>query len=140
MVKKFFSLVLIVILSHLGYGQTIDFERQNIGRFIQRMYENTPYEGVQLMNTGSHQYVVAVLSLDSNAYNNVSDMHRVATVKANSMISKYQNGSQIESIPIQSLRYDSDSLVVVKTSTEHIKEVSIGRVKAVELLYTFKMT
>lgn len=114
-------------------AQTIDLERQSIGRYAQRMYENTSFEGIQLVDANGGQYIIAILSLDEKDYRSRSTMNRVATVKANSMISKYFNGSNVVSSSIVHLEYDSDSLVVNSTIEDSIREVSMGQVKAVEL-------
>lgn len=138
MVKKCIIVSFLLTICAWSYSQTINFERQNLGRFVQRMYENAPFEGVQLMDTGKTQYVVAVFSLDEDAYPNAASMNRVANVKANSMVSKYLNGSQITSALVLSLKYDKDSLIVNKTATEQIREVSAGMVKSVEIFASFK--
>ena len=121
-----------------GYSQTIDNERLSLGRFVQRMYENSPFEGVQVMNTGKNQYVVVVVVLNQADYRTVFAMNRVASVKANSMVSRYLNGSKVSAKTIINLTYEADSLAINSSVSEEIREVSTGYIKSVELFNSFK--
>ena len=139
MVKKtiLFLVVSCFITCLYAKAQTIDFNRQNIGRFVQRMYENEPFENVIIVDLADVQYIVATLSLDPLVYDNVSVMNRIASTKANSMIAKYVHGSLSITRTKVDLVRDTDSLIVSGTWTEEIRESTMGQVRAVDLLASF---
>ena len=100
------------------------------------MYNNATFEGVRIVDDNKSPQLIIVLSLDPQKYGNESAMNRVAAVKAQSMASRFFNGSEI-----------SDDIIIKTTESggassteiiETIREHSAGDVKALELLTSFE--
>lgn len=134
----FFSIFL--IFNSNCICQSYNDEKVSLGNFLKRMYTETPFEGVKIVDDYSKLYLISVFSLDSSQYPNKSDMFRVAQVKAQSQASRFLNGTSItaEVIITTSETKTNDSTVIITTEIiEKIKENTMGFVKGIELLINF---
>lgn len=133
-----FAIVSSVLCCFSGtvFSQDFNEERRAFSNYLVRMYKSNPFEGVKVVNDYDNEYLLAVLSLEASKYNNQSTMNRVASVKAMSMASRYQNGSEITDDMVITIHEKSDGTVKTE-QTERITENSIGYVKALELLTNF---
>lgn len=133
-----FAIVSSVLCCFSGtvFSQDFNEERRAFSNYLVRMYKSNPFEGVKVVNDYDNEYLLAVLSLEASKYNNQSTMNRVASVKAMSMASRYQNGSEITDDMVITIHEKSDGTVETE-QTERITENSIGYVKALELLTNF---
>ena len=81
--KHFFTICLGFTLSiGLTFAQSYNQDKNSIINFIKRMYNNTPFEGVKVIDDYDASYLISVISLEKSKYPNQSVMHRVAQTNA----------------------------------------------------------
>lgn len=135
--KRTICLIAFFLPCCLIFAQGYNQERTALANFLTRMYENSPFEGVRVIDDYEHQYLMSVLLLDPSKYgNNESTMNRVAGVKAMSQASRFFNGSQITSDLIIRTSEKSDGSADTEM-IETINENSLGFVKSLEMLTCF---
>lgn len=118
-------------------GQGFNSGNSVLAKFVQRMYANTPFQGVKLLEDYDNKYLLSVIVLDPAKYgNNESTMNRIAGVKAMSEASRFFNGSQITTDLIITTREDGDKNTTTEM-LEKINEQSIGYVKTLSQLTNF---
>lgn len=135
--KKITALgVALMVLCSIAPAQNFNREKQSWVNYIVRMYNNSPFEGVKVVDDNSSKNLIVVLSLDPAKYaGNESTMGRVAAVKAQSQASRFFSGSDVTTdIIIKTSESETDTSV---ETIETIKEKSAGLVKSLELLTTF---
>lgn len=119
------------------YAQSYNANNINLANFVQRMYNNAPFQGVRLLEDYDNKYLLSVIVLDPAKYgNNESTMNRVASVKAMSEASRFFNGSKITSDLIITTREDS-SYSATTEMLEKINEQSIGYISSLSQLINF---
>ena len=133
--KRKLLLLIIALISLVSFAQEYNQDKTSLARFLVRMYENTPFEGVKVVDDYDHRYILSVLSLSKEKYPSESAMSRVASVKAMSQASRYFNGSYTASDLIirTSEKEGSSDIEIIET----IKERSAGYVKNLEYLTSF---
>ena len=137
MKKIIFSLVLVLSTCIQVYAQSYNANNINLANFVQRMYNNAPFQGVRLLEDYDNKYLLSVIVLDPAKYgNNESTMNRVASVKAMSEASRFFNGSKITSDLIITTREDS-SYSATTEILEKINEQSIGYISSLSQLINF---
>lgn len=118
-------------------GQSFNSENSALAKFVQRMYSNTPFQGVKLLEDYDNKYLLSVIILDPAKYgNNESTMNRIAGVKAMSEASRFFNGSQITTDLIITTREDGNKNTTTEM-LEKINEQSIGYIKTLSQLTNF---
>ena len=118
-------------------AQGYNTENAALAKFVQRMYSNTPFQGVKLLEDYDNKYLLSVIILDPAKYgNNESTINRIAGVKAMSEASRFFNGSQITSELIITTREDGNKNTTTEM-LEKINEQSIGYVKTLSQLTNF---
>lgn len=131
---KLLLLYMIVALS--VYAQSYNSEKISLTKFLTRMYNESPFEGVRIVDDYNSTYLISVLALDRNKYKTETALNRVASVKAMAQASRYINGSTISQEMIIHTREQSNG----KSDTEimeTIRESSFGHLKSLELLTNF---
>lgn len=119
------------------YAQSYNANNINLANFVQRMYNNAPFQGVRLLEDYNNKYLLSVIVLNPAKYgNNESTMNRVASVKAMSEASRFFNGSKITSDLIITTREDS-SYCATTEILEKINEQSIGYISSLSQLINF---
>ena len=88
-------IIVICIISNISFSQSYNSEKTSFINFVKRYYETSSFEGVKVVEDYENKYLVSILSLDKNMYQNPSIMFRVAKVKAQSQVSTFLNGSTI---------------------------------------------
>lgn len=137
MKKIIISLVLVLSTCIQVYAQSYNANNINLANFVQRMYNNAPFQGVRLLEDYDNKYLLSVIVLDPAKYgNNESTMNRVASVKAMSEASRFFNGSKITSDLIITTREDS-SYSATTEILEKINEQSIGYISSLSQLINF---
>lgn len=140
MMKNLWRIHLIITLclftNFAMQAQSYDAERTVFTNFLIRMYNNTPFEGVRIIEDYEEAYLLSVLTLEKSKYPNESTMNRVASVKAMSQASRFFNGSNITSDIIIRTCEKSDGSSDTEI-IENITENSVGYVKQFELLTNF---
>lgn len=118
-------------------AQSYNTEITRLAKFVQRMYYNTPFQGVKLLEDYDTKYLLSVIILDPTKYgNNESTMNRVAGVKAMTEASRFFNGSQITADLIITTREDGNKNTTTEM-LEKINEQSIGYIKLLAQLTNF---
>lgn len=137
MKKIIISLVLVLSTCIQVYAQSYNANNINLANFVQRMYNNAPFQGVRLLEDYDNKYLLSVIVLDPAKYgNNESTMNRVASVKAMSEASRFFNGSKITSDLIITTREDSRYCATTEI-LEKINEQSIGYISSLSQLINF---
>ena len=127
----------IAIFPTLLHAQSYNTEHTTLARFLTRMYNSAPFEGVKVVNDYDNNYLISVVVLNPTKYrNNESTMSRVAGVKAMSQASRFFSGSKITSELIITTREDSTQNTTTEM-LEKINEQSIGYVNALSELANF---
>lgn len=123
------------------YSQSYNDDKTSMANYLKRMYNNTPFEGVKVLESAEGNYFISVISLEKAKYTSQSTMMRVAQVKAQSQANTFFNGSTISSDFIirtsQEIQKDSTKIKTTIATIEVIRENSIGFVKAMELFANF---
>ena len=121
-------------LSAQGYDQ----ERIQLAHFIERMYNNAPFDGCRIVDDYDNSYLLSVVALDKSKYKTPQIMNRVAEVKSQRNAGEFFNGSQsYTSMTIKTPKaeeHESDMTEVY----ELIRVNSIGYVKQMQLLTSFE--
>jgi hypothetical protein len=143
MIKKihFCYFFLIVATSFNSKAQDFNDQKTSIANYLKRMYNNTPFEGVKVLESGEGNYFISVISLEKAKYPSQSTMMRVAQVKGQSQANTFFNGSTNSSDLVikttDEKQKDSANTKTTIETIETIRENSIGFVKAMELLTNF---
>ncbi len=131
---------LLLVCAICANAQGYNTENATLGKFVQRMYSNAPFQGVKLLEDYDNKYLLSVIILDPAKYgNNESAMNRIAGVKAMSEASRFFNGSQITSDLIITTREDGNKNTTTEM-LEKINEQSIGYVNVLSQLTNFSDT
>lgn len=137
--RRVCNLLFFVVLALPCLAQGYNTERTSFTRFLVRMYNNAPFEGVRIVQDYDSTYLMSVLSLDPAKYGgNESTMNRVASVKAMLQANRFFNGSSITDDLI--IRTTEDSVTGHSTTEiiESIREHSMGYVQSLEQLTNFR--
>lgn len=124
-------------------GQSFDEDRVAFSNFIERMYDNAPFEGCRLVDDYDHSYFLSVVVLDKKKYTNATSMNRVAQVKSQRNAGEFFNGVQsysefiIKTPNCQNHERESGKESEQIETFEVIKTTSVGFVQQMQLLTTF---
>jgi len=119
------------------FAQDYSSTSTTLANFLKRMYNQTAFEGVKIVEDYDNSYFISVLSLEKSKYKKDSDMFRVAQVKALRQASEFVNGANTTSdliIRTTEATKDTDTEVTVETID---KIHSFGFVQGMELLSNF---
>jgi hypothetical protein len=135
------ALLFLLSLSTSTNAQSYNDDKTSMGNYLKRMYNNTSFEGVKVLESAEGNFFISVISLEKSKYTSQSTMMRVAQVKAQSQANTFFNGSTISSDfiikPTEEKQKDSAKTKTTIQTIEVIRENSIGFVKAMELLTNF---
>ena len=144
--KSIFKSIIFIaflITSFHSNAQGYNEDKTSMTNFLKRMYTNTPFEGVKVVEDYDNKYFISVISLETAKYTSQSIMMRVAQVKAQSQANTFFNGSTISSDLVIKTTEEKQKGATESKSTietiEIIKENSIGFVRAMELLTNFEI-
>lgn len=119
-------------------AQGYNADKTAFTNFLVRMYKSAPFDGVRIVSDYDHPYLVSALALAPEKYNdNESVINRVAEVKSTAQVSRFLNGSNITQDMVIHTTERADGQHDVDI-IEEIRENSIGYVKALEQLTSFK--
>jgi hypothetical protein len=131
----------LLFYSFLSKAQSYNDDKTSMANYLKRMYKNTPFEGVKVLESAEGSFFISVISLEKAKYTSQSTMMRVAQVKSQSQANTFLNGSTISSDFIikttEEKQKDSTQTKSTIETIETIRENSIGFVKALELLTNF---
>lgn len=132
-------LIFIMFLSSLVVSaQSYDEDRIILSNFVERLYNNAPFEGCRIIDDYDHSYLLSVVLLDKAKYKVPSAMNRVAQVKSQRNAGEFLNGTQSYSeFTIKTPKSEKKESTDVAESIEVIKSSSTGFVQQMQLLTTF---
>lgn len=139
--RNFIVLVFLVTNSMTSFSQSFSDDKTSMANFLRRAYNNSPFEGVKVVEDYKNKYFISVLSLEKSKYGSLSIMMRAAQVKAQAQANVFFNGSNISSdIVIKTTEQvqNTNSLDIIVETIEIIREHSTGFVKQMELLTNFE--
>ena len=120
------------------FAQGYDQERIQLANFIERMYNNAPFDGCRIVDDYDNSYLLSVVALDKSKYKTPQIMNRVADVKSQRNAGEFFNGSQsYTEMTIKTPKgeeHESDMTEVY----EIIRTNSIGYVRQMQLLTSFE--
>ena len=118
-------------------AQSFNGDKVAFTNYLVRMYKAAPFDGIRVVEDYDDLHLVSVVLMLKEKYNSVSDMNRVAAVKASSQVARYLNGSTINDELIIRTTEDASGETVTEI-TELIRENSYGYSKALEQLTNFE--
>jgi hypothetical protein len=131
-------LLLLALLPLISYAQDYSSDKTTLANFLKRMYNQTAFEGVKIVEDYDAQYFISVLSLDKSRYQTPNALFRVANVKALRQASEFVNGGKITSDLVIRTTEVKDSAGAITLSEETIEKIhSVGFVQGMELLINF---
>ena len=138
-IMKRYNLIIIFFLCCLNVSaQSYDEDRVILSNFVERLYNNAPFEGCRIIDDYDHSYLLSVVLLDKTTYKVLSAMNRIAQVKSQRNAGEFLNGTQSYSeFIIKTPRCEKNDTTNVIESIEVIKSSSTGFVQQMQLLTTF---
>ena len=137
-IKTFILFAILFLFANGVSAQSYDQERIQLAKFIERMYNNAPFDGCRIIDDYDNSYLLSVVALDKSKYRTAQIMNRVAEVKSQRNAGEFFNGSQsYTEMTIKTLKgeeHNSDMAEVY----ELIRVNSIGYVKQMQLLTSFE--
>lgn len=136
--KIVLSLLLCCLVSTI-YAQSYDQERIALAKFIERMYNSSPFEGCRIVDDYDNSYLLSVIELDNSKYKTSSIMNRVAQVKSQRNAGEFFNGTQSYSeITIRTPKSEENGGREMSETYEIIRTNSTGFVQQMALLTQFQ--
>lgn len=136
--KRLFALAFLFLMCSYTYAQGYDQERIQLAKFVERMYNNAPFDGCRIVDDYDNSYLLSVVALDKSKYKTPQVMNRVAEVKSQRNAGEFFNGSHsYTSMTIKTPKgeeHESDMTEVY----ELIRVNSVGYVKQMQLLTSFE--
>ncbi len=105
--------------------------------YVKQLYLKSPFTDITIIENYSSRFLVSIVALDPANYKSLSDMNRVASIKAKSQISRYFNGSMTEEVFIIQTTPKLNDAESVAESISATKETSSGWVNSLDMLTTF---
>ena len=138
--RKILLSMLLCVISTTIYAQSFDQERKTLAKFIERMYNSSPFEGCRIVDDYDNSYLLSVVELDKSKYKTSSVMNRVAQVKSQRNAGEFFNGTQSYSeITIRTPKSEEKGGSKEMTETyEVIRTNSTGFVQQMALLTNFE--
>ena len=137
--KKFCLLILICCFSAIINAQSFDQERIALAKFIERMYNSSPFEGCRIIDDYDNSYLLSVVELDKSKYKTSSVMNRIAQVKSQRNAGEFFNGTQSYSeITIRTPKSVEKGGKEMTETYEIIRTNSTGFVQQMALLSQFE--
>jgi hypothetical protein len=112
-------------------------DREAMANYIKQLYLNSPFADITIVENYSSKFLISVVALNKANYKSLSDMNRVASLRAISQINRYFNGSMTEEIFIIQTTPEINKTQDYWLNISSIKETSSGLVNNLELLTTF---
>ena len=137
--RKILLLMMLCCISAMMNAQSFDQERIALAKFIERMYNNSPFEGCRIVDDYDNSYLLSVVELDNSKYKTSSVMNRVAQVKSQRNAGEFFNGTQSYSeITIRTPKSEEKGDREMAETYEIIRTNSIGFVQQMALLTNFE--
>ena len=138
--RKNYLLMILCSFAAVMSAQSFNQERIALSKFIERMYNNSPFEGCRIVDDYDNSYLLSVVELDKSKYKTSSIMNRMAQVKSQRNAGEFFNGTQSYSeITIRTAKSEKKGGSKDMAETyEIIKINSTGFVQQMSLLAQFE--
>lgn len=138
--RKILLSMVLCFISTMMLAQSFDQERIALAKFIERMYNSSPFEGCRIVDDYDNSYLLSVVELDKSRYKTTSVMNRVAQVKSQRNAGEFFNGTQSYSeITIRTPKSEEKGGSKEMAETyEIIRTNSTGFVQQMALLTNFE--
>ena len=137
--RKVLLSMMLCCLASMMYAQSFDQERIALAKFIERMYNSSPFEGCRIVDDYNNSYLLSVVELDESKYKTSSAMNRVAQVKSQRNAGEFFNGTQSYSeITIRTPKSEEKGGKEMAETYEIIRTNSTGFVQQMALLTNFE--
>ena len=133
--KKLLLISVLSLFSANIFAQSYNEDNTILANYLKRMYTNSKFEGVKIVEDYDNKYLISVVNLEKAKYQKESDMFRVAQVKALRQASEFVNGSTISADAIIRTTENSAGGEVTIETVEKIR--TVGFVQGMELLINF---
>lgn len=136
--KTIFLFAIMFLFTNGVSAQGYDQERIQLAKFIERMYNNAPFDGCRIVDDYDNSYLLSVVALDKSKYKTAQIMNRVAEVKSQRNAGEFFNGSQsYTEMTIKTPKGEEHKSDMTEVY-ELIRVNSIGYVKQMQLLTSFE--
>lgn len=136
---KLLALLLLFLTANLLKAQSYDEERIILANFIERMYNNAPFDGCRIVDDYDNSYLLSVVTLEKSKYKTPQVMNRVAEVKSQRNAGEFFNGTQSYSeMTIRTPKSEENGESNMTELYELIRVNSIGYVRQMQLLTSFE--
>lgn len=141
--KSSYLILLFTFFIQFSYAQSYDEDRVVFSNFIERMYNNSPFEGCRIVDDYDNSYFLSVVALDKSKYNNAITMNRVSQIKSQRNAGEFFNGTQsyseflIKTPKCREQEYGSGKDSEVIETFEIVRTNSTGYAQQLQLLTSF---
>lgn len=122
-------------------GQSFDEDRIVLANFVERLYNNNPFEGCRILDDYDNKYLLSVVVLDPSKQKAKSAMNRIAQIKSQRNAGEFINGTQSYSefiIKTPNGKNNDNVGEDISQSFDIIKSNSTGYIQQMQLLTTFQ--
>ena len=76
--RKVLLSMMLCCFASMMYAQSFDQERIALSKFIERMYNSSPFEGCRIVDDYDNSYLLSVVELDKSKYKTSSESFSMA--------------------------------------------------------------
>jgi hypothetical protein len=121
-----------------GNQNTYLFLCTTLEEFITEIIKKKSIDGARIISAPANKYIFTTITLENAKYTTPEMRDKVAFMKAKQFVNTLVNGSTITSDQI--IRTDENDIRTEITSTEIVKEQSMGFIQGLELLFAKEIT
>lgn len=133
--KRYLSLVAAMIIAATSFAQEYNTELYDLGQYVQRVYQEEPFDGVRIVENVDCCYLVSVVS--ETPSDNEYATNRKAEVKALSQANTFLNGTRITQNTVLYTKQNSKGYSYEEIE-DFIESYSMGYVQTMQIASTFK--
>lgn len=133
--KKLILSILCSAVFSVVVAQSYNTELNTLGQYVQRMYQNEPFQGARIISDIDKCYLICVVvePLSNSDYNT----QRKAEVKGISYANRYLNGERVSQNTIYYTKEDSRGYSFEEIE-DYIESRSMGYVQQMQVLTIFE--
>lgn len=137
---KIIFVIYIILFSSKIFAQSYDEDRIVLANFVERLYNNNPFEGCRILDDYDNKYLLSVVLLDPSKQKVKSAMNRTAQIKSQRNAGEFVNGTQTYSeFVIKTPKGENNEDVEDLSQTfDVIRSNSTGYIQQMQLLTTFE--
>lgn len=132
--KRSILILFVILFGMSAIAQEYNAELNDLGRYVQRMYMNEPFEGARIVEDVDNCYLITVVA--EKAGNNDYATNRKAEVKGLSYANTFLNGAQVSQNTIMHTRESSNGYSYEEIE-DFIESRSMGYIQTMQVLSTF---